>query len=316
MLLLATIFWGLSFPTMKALTLAQQEMLPGASSWFITSLALLIRFGAAAIVVALWNWRLIRSMTRLELWEGAGLGFFGGIGILFQMDGLAYTSASTSAFLTQAYCLLLPIIVCARERRWPSWVVFIGSAMVVSGVAILSGIDWNSFKMGRGELETLIGSIIFTAQILWLDRPLFRKNRVEPFTVAMFAMMVLVCAPVTLATRPPSASIVALYGTAPVLVLMSVLVVCCTLVAYVMMNRWQPHLPASEAGLIYAAEPVFASVFALFLPGFYSLMAGIGYSNERLTFHLLVGGGLISLANVLIQLFPEAEPGAERAAPG
>jgi hypothetical protein len=101
--------------------------------------------------------------------------------------------------------------------------------------------------------------------------------------------------------------------------LILVLVVCCTLVAFTLMNRWQPVLPAPEAGLIYAAEPVFASVFALFLPVWLSRFAGIEYANESATVTLLTGGGLITLANVLIQVraarpgSPAAQPEAEAA---
>src|SRR5262249_7545158 len=92
------------------------------------------------------------------------------------------------------------------------------------------------------------------------------------------------------------------YSSGPVLVLIAVLVLFCTLIAFVIMNQWQPRLPAPEAGLIYAAEPVFASLFALFLPTWLSRLGGIGYGNERLTAGLLIGGGLITLANVLVQV--------------
>jgi hypothetical protein len=70
------------------------------------------------------------------------------------------------------------------------------------------------------------------------------------------------------------------------------------------MNRWQPKITATEAGLIYCVEPLFASVMALFLPALFSRWAGFDYRNEALTWHLLAGGGLITLANVLIQLNP------------
>jgi drug/metabolite transporter (DMT)-like permease len=74
----------------------------------------------------------------------------------------------------------------------------------------------------------------------------------------------------------------------------------CTLGAYAVMNRWQPHLPATEAGLIYCSEPVFTSVLALFLPGLLSRLPGISYADERLLPRLLIGGGLITAANVLV----------------
>jgi drug/metabolite transporter (DMT)-like permease len=70
------------------------------------------------------------------------------------------------------------------------------------------------------------------------------------------------------------------------------------------MNKWQPSITATEAGLIYCTEPIFTSVMALFLPALLSAWAGFNYPNETLTWHLLLGGGLITAANVLIQLRP------------
>ena len=69
-----------------------------------------------------------------------------------------------------------------------------------------------------------------------------------------------------------------------------------------MMNVWQPHVTATEAGLIYCVEPICASMFAAFLPGWISRFANIDYANERLTHHLLIGGTLVTAANVLIQV--------------
>jgi hypothetical protein len=67
------------------------------------------------------------------------------------------------------------------------------------------------------------------------------------------------------------------------------------------MTKWQPRITATEAGLIYCVEPVFASVFALFVPALLSAWAAIEYANERATWSLVIGGSLITFANVLIQ---------------
>ena len=64
-------------------------------------------------------------------------------------------------------------------------------------------------------------------------------------------------------------------------------------------------------GLIYCAEPLFASVLALFLPGWFSGWTGLDYPNEHLTTRLLIGGGFITAANVLLQsrwLEPNSRP--------
>ena len=120
MLVVGNACWALSFPTMKAMAYLQQPLLPESSSWFIASMTLIVRFGLAALVMLIVCWPTLRKFTRLEAWEGAGLGVFASAGLIFQMDGLAYTSASTSAFLTQFYCLIIPLIVAFQNRRWPS----------------------------------------------------------------------------------------------------------------------------------------------------------------------------------------------------
>ena len=70
------------------------------------------------------------------------------------------------------------------------------------------------------------------------------------------------------------------------------------------MIAWQPKITATEAGLIYCVEPIFGSVMALFLPALFSVWAGLNYANEKATWTLLVGGGLVTLANVFIQWRP------------
>ncbi|MEY4489635.1 MAG: hypothetical protein RIQ79_2143, partial [Verrucomicrobiota bacterium] len=88
-----------------------------------------------------------------------------------------------------------------------------------------------------------------------------------------------------------------------------VLTIVCTVGAYGIMNAWQPKITATEAGLVYCAEPIFGSVFALFLPAILSGWALIDYANETSTWTLLVGGGLITVANVMIQLTPAKKRG-------
>ena len=301
-LLFATSVWGLSFPFIKAMWLLHEKLLPGASSVFFASSAAAVRFGVAGAILALFSLRTLRQVTRLEIQQGVGLGLFGGLGILTQMDGLAHTSASTSAFLTQFYCLLIPIWVAWRYRAVPKLAVVASSVLVLAGVAILSRFDWREFKMGRGEAETLLCAVFFAGQILWLERPRYSANRVTHFTVVMFAVITLLVVPVALFTGPSAHAFFDAYKSPELLALVGVITLFCTLGAYTLMNHWQPHVTATEAGLIYCVEPLFASLFVLFLPGRLSRFAGIDYANEHLTPHLLIGGGLITAANVLIQI--------------
>ena len=123
----------------------------------------------------------------------------------------------------------------------------------------------------------------------------------------MFVVMALVCVPVAVGTTQEAGDWLRAYSTLPTLGFLAILVVGCTLGAYLLMNHWQRHVGATLAGLLYCIEPIFASVFALFLPAWFSAWAGVNYLNEFVTTNLLVGGGLITVANILVQL-PAASP--------
>lgn len=301
-LFLATGFWGLSFPFIKAIFSVQEQLVPGAPSLFFAALSAAVRFGVAGVIIALFAFRTLRHLTRLEMEQGLGMGVFGGLGILIQMDGLAHTSASTSAFLTQFYCLLIPLWVACRHRAFPKLVVVVSSLMVLAGVAVLSQFDVRQFKLGRGEAETLLAAVFFTGQILLLERPRYAPNRVTHFTIVMFFAITVLVLPIAMFTAPSAGALVAACASPSALVLLGALTLFCTLGAYTLMNFWQPHVTATEAGLIYCIEPLFASLLALFLPGWISSWAGIHYANEHLTRNLIIGGGLITAANVLIQI--------------
>ena len=301
MLFLATPCWAISFPVMKALALEQQHLLPAASTWFFTALGVAIRFGTAGLLLLPVLFFLRQKFSRRELEHGLVLALFGGAGILFQMDGLAYTAASTSAFLTQAYCVFIPIWVVLMNRRRPSLKVILCVALVLAGTAILAGINFQSLTLGRGELETLVASLFFTAQILTLESPRYAANRPLQFSIAMFFAMALVSLPLLWATAPSFAACLQAYSTPAACGYMALLVTVCTLAGYLIMNRWQRQVTATEAGLIYCLEPVFASVFALFLPALFSAWTNIQYPNEQLTSRLILGGVLVTAANVFSQ---------------
>ncbi len=301
MLLLSTAFWAFSFPAMRALALVQQGLLPDADSWFLTSLGVMYRFGAAGLVLALFSLRVIAATTRLEIEQGILLAAFGSGGILFQMDGLTYTNASTSAFLTQGYSVLIPLWVALTTRRRPSGKVLFCVTLVVAGVAVLAGLNLNDFKPGRGEAETLLSSVLFAGQILALEHPRYTANRSANFSVVMFFAMSLFASPVVCITMPDVAACMSAYASVAALCLLAGLVLVCTLGGYLLMNRWQRGVSATEAGLIYSVEPVFASLLALFLPAWISGWAGIHYPNEQLTTRLLIGGVLITAANIILR---------------
>lgn len=304
MLLVANVFWGVSFPTVKAMTLLYEHLLPGVGAAFTLNLTIAPRFLLAALVLLLWQARRVGTITRGELAQGGVMGLFAAAGMLLQTDGLRFTAASTSAFLTQLYAILIPVYVALRSRRNPGVRVWIASGLVLVGVAILGRFDVRTFGFGRGEWETLLSSLFFMGQILWLEKREYAANRPGMVTLVLCATLGLLFGAATLATAPEPAALVTPWTSAPWIGCTLVLTVFCTLGAFSLMTAWQPRMTATEAGLIYCLEPIFGSIFALCLPALFSAWAAIAYDNETATWNLLVGGGLITLANVYLQLRP------------
>lgn len=300
--------WGFSFPIMKSLEQVGRLTYPTASSVFFAALCVAFRFTAAGLVMAAFCGRSLRNVTRLEVMQGAGLGLFGGLGLVLQMDGMAYTLASTSAFLTQAYCVIIPIWVCLRYLRLPAPQVVGACLLAVVGAGVLSGLGSEKFQFGRGEWETLAGSVMFTGQILWLDRPVFHPNNSRHASVIMFGVMALTAWPMAFATAPNIGALLTAYQSPSAMTLLAVLVGLCTLVTFPVANHWQPRITATQAGLLYCTEPVFTAFITLFVPGVISSATGIQYANESLTLHLIIGGVAILAANVWLLIAPPPVP--------
>ena len=308
MLVLATLFWGVSFPLVKALALAQLQVLPASSTWFITACTVAPRFLLGSAVLLLVLGKKVATFTRSELKQGALLGLAVGAGMLFQNDGLQFTRASTSAFLTQIYAIMIPAWIALRARRWPPATVLLCGGLVLAGVAILGRFDFRTMHLGRGEAETLLSSVFFMMQIFLLERKEFAANRALPVTLGMFATEAVVFTILSLVTAPQPADVLVPWSSGSWLAFTALLTVFCTLGAFILMNKWQPKISATEAGLIYCIEPVFTAVMALFLPAIFSAWGNFNYANESVTWNLLAGGGLITAANLLLQLKPLPRP--------
>lgn len=280
------------------------KLLPDAGTWFSAIYTVAPRFALSVVLFGLWQWRALRHITRLELRQGMLIGMFAAGGMLLQNDGLQFTAASTSAFLTQLYAVLIPVWLTIRSNHKPGIFVWVCCVLVLIGVAILGHFDWRTFHFGRGEWETLASSLFFMGQILTLEDQRYAANRPERFTFVIFATEAVIFGALALVSAPSLSALTTPWTSAPWLGLTLTLTLICTIAAFSLMNWWQPKISATEAGLVYCFEPIFASALALFLPMWFAVWAGISYPNEHLTWSLLVGGGLITLANVVIQLKP------------
>lgn len=313
LLVLACALWGLSFPIIKALDLEQTARLGEVPKSFLAAWLQMARFALAAVVML--PFMLHLRPSRRELSQAAWLALWGGLGMALQAWGLGKTEASTSAFLTQAYCVILPLIECLRRRRAPGPRTWVATLLVVLGGAILAGITPGSLKIGSGEIATLAAAFIFTFQILTLENPKHAGNRGLVVTFAMCVFIALIFLPVSWILAPRPELLVTAGASWPAFGLILALALLCSVGAYGLMNSWQPRVSATEAGLIYTVEPVFTACFVMFLPVLLGRLVGQSYPNESLTLSLLTGGSLILAANILMQWKRPPHPPAIAPAP-
>lgn len=291
--------------------LAQESLIPGREQWFHSALILFVRMSLAALIMGLFYQKQLRAMGLSEIRQGIALGAFGGVGMLFQTDAQHFIPASTSAFFTQFTCVFLPLVIAVRSRAWPSGRVAASCLLVMTGCAVLSGISGEGLAFGRGEWETIIAAALFTGQILVLERESYRKNEMRSAATVMFAVKALVLAPVILLSSPGEAAspggrglglfaeTLGAFSHGPVLLMTALLTVFSTVYGYATMTQWQSCVSPVQAGMIYATEPIFATLWALFLPGWFSAIGGISYPNEVLGGPFFIGGALILGANML-----------------
>lgn len=296
----ATLLWGTSFPLLRGLQLAQQARAPHLPDSLPACADVAVRFGLAALILLPFSGRGLFRVTAREWSQALGLGLFAGMGLYLQTLGLALTDASISAFLTQLYILVVPLIVALRDHRWPSLQIFAACAMVLAGAALISPALLTHFILGPGELITLFSTLFFAAQIVWVERPLYAENRSGVVTLIMFALIALIFSAAYWVAGGTLETGAKLFGTPAIDGLMLALVLFCTVLSFFVMNTWQRFISAIEASLIYCLEPVIATALSAFLPGWISQVTGIDYPDESLRWGLLAGGALIVGATVLV----------------
>ena len=296
----ATLLWALSFPLVRGLQIAEKAQVPDMADSTLAGGSLFIRFGLGAAVLLLFYGRGLLNVTRAEWSQSLGLGALGGAGLYLQTLGLAWTDASVSAFLTQLYTLLVPLIVAFRDRRFPSGRVIIACVLVLAGVVMLSPGLLTHLTLGPGELVILISTGFIAGQIVWVERPMYAGNRSGLVTLIMFAIMSGAAGLGYLTRGGTVSDLGRLLNNSTLWEMTLVLVLLCTVATYFVMNTWQRYVSATEAGLIYCIEPVMATALSAFVPGWISSIASISYTNEILGWALAIGGVLILTATILV----------------
>ena len=328
--------WGLSFPIMKSLNMQMEQFfglenhaVSNSQSVAFSSGMIGLRFLVSLAILSIACPNLVRRASGAEWRAGILVGLLFYVGLVLQVIGLATIPASRSGFLTSLTAVFTPIFSSIVFRKPITINVILGVAIALLGVSILTGLivlntsgmhiapDAVS-KWTFGDTLTTLGAVLFTGQLLLVDYYGARINTTA-ITPGMF-LTVSIAAGLTftllhsvalqavpLHREAPWSSWAMLYFSPNFRGIILFLAIFCSVVAFVGMNKYQPHITAVQASVVYSTEPVFASLWALFLPSLLGILdAKIGYPNESISMPLILGGAFVLLANV-VALWPKAK---------
>jgi drug/metabolite transporter (DMT)-like permease len=221
--------------------------------------------------------------------------------------------------LTSLAVVFTPLITTIFRRRLPGAPSLLGAAIALLGVTILTGlvvIQDGRVTLAKDALQrwttgdslTTLAALFFSFQILLVDR-LGKRYESIAFTPSMFATTAILASLAFLLIRERVPEVAASAQSGSVWIslalqprfFLSIGLLCVfpTLLAFVWMNKFQPYLSAVQAAVIYTLEPVFASLWAMFMPGLLAVLCAVAYANEQLSLPLVIGGTLVLIANVL-----------------
>lgn len=241
-LVLITMIWGGTF-------LAVQTALDFAGAYTLVGL----RFGLAALLLAVLWPRRLAALTRAELRAGIVIGAALFFGYTLQTLALEHIPSSKSAFLTALYVPLVPLLQWLWLRQRPNAGAWVGITLAFAGMLALSGGGLAGLAFGPGETLTVAGALAIAMEILLLAR---YAGRSDPARLAFVQLVVvaLLCLPAALLHGEPAPTL-----SPASFALIGGLALATALIQFAM-NWAQKAVSATRATLIYAGEPVWAGL--------------------------------------------------------
>lgn len=293
-LLVVTLIWGGTFVWNKQAVEATEETLgPGGATVGI-GLFLMLRFGLAALLMPLWRPARQGLHERGNASGGLWLAIPLTLGFVLQMFGLQDVSPAVSAFLTSLYVVFTALIgrFTGRSLGWHLWA---GVGLATLGAAFIEGRPDLTF--GLGELLLVVSAFIFAVHILITDHVTRRRPPLAVTTwsfgwVAVGAGLLTAFGWLRAGEAVSVEAVIDLVlhpGFLWPLVLTTVLA---TNLALSLMNLFQRELPPVRAAVLYACEPIWASLY------------GWATGHDTITTWLVFGGGALLLGNLLTELGP------------
>lgn len=240
-LLAVAVVWGATFPLTKYIL----EFLP-------PFLYLSVRFALAAALLIPLALGGLRALPLALLFRGLGVGAVLGAAYALQTIGLQSTTATIAAFITGLSVVLVPVFG-SFVGRGSSRRVWFGVGLATLGLALLTLQPGSG--SGSGDLLILFCAVLLAIQILMVDRVATRITPIA-FGALQSAGVALLCILFVPLERAP------LPAPAAVWIAVIAMAILASALAFTVQSWAQRFTLPSHVGLIFAAEPISAGVFA------------------------------------------------------
>lgn len=252
-----------------------------------------IRFTFASIILLLiiliFYRDILKQINKQLLISGIILGILLFLGYTAQTIGLLYTTASKAGFITGLSVVLVPIFSIIILKTYPKLTSIIGMILAATGLYFLTAMGSNSFNFG--DLLVFFCAVFFALQIVFTGK--FSPNY-NPLILAWIQISVVAILSLTfaiifedfMAIRPSN------LFKFDILVALLITSIFATALAFLAQTYFQRYTSPTRVAIIFAMEPVFASLTAFVV------------NNERLSLFAIFGGLLILSGIILAELEP------------
>ncbi|MFC6202134.1 DMT family transporter [Lactiplantibacillus nangangensis] len=274
-LILVAFFWGTSYTFIKMAIAA--HMPPS----MINTLRGLI----SAILAYVFFHKVINSMTFKEFKIGAVCALFNFVVVQLQSTGLESTTPSNCSFITSAYVILLPLIAWLIFKKVPPAKVYVAIILCVTGMLFLTGIVTTGFQLHFGDILMILTAIFYAFQMTYYG---YATKQARPQVLAFQLGFIQAILGTTYAFTIDYHQLAQINWAAAIGPILYLGIVA-NFAAQVLQVSSQRYTDTVTAGLVLMSESLFASLVSIL------------FHVEPLTRNLVIGGGLIVVATLIVQ---------------
>ena len=288
-LLSVTLIWGATFIWMKQALNALEIELSTYGNFPVVAFLVAVRFSIAIPLVMVFFPTARSGLQSPVVWKGGVLlGFLMLVGFVGQMVALNDINPSTSAFLTSLYVVMTAVLTVVMTDNTPRRSLYWGVLLATVGAGFIEGPPHLSW--GWGEIITVICAFFFALHIIYTQHWTLKH---DPLQLTLTQFLIIGGGSMVLALATSDApfqmaeEVLTREGVLLPLVLLGVGGSFFCLVA---LNVFQRHMHPVQAAIIYAFEPVWATLF------------GLGLGLVPWTWWILFGGGVLLAGNLLVEI--------------